>query len=336
MRKVLVTGGLGYIGSHTVVSLHEAGYIPVVVDNCSTSDLWVKERIELIISTKLKVYEEDVLNNARLLEIARDEQVLGIIHFAAYILVDESVQQPAKYYRNNMLGLLSVAGVCQDLNIPLVFSSSCSVYGNPERLPVSEEEAVKKAESPYANTKKMGEEILRDMSAAGEIRTLCLRYFNPIGAHPSALIGEFQDGVPHHLVPYIVETASGKRKELNVFGSDWDTRDGTCIRDYIHVIDIAEAHIAAMELLVSNPDLRFDVINLGSGTGQTVLEMVHAFENSTGVKVPVRLAPRRPGDVEAVYANNEKAKRILNWQPKRTLEEMLSSAWYFEQKQLEG
>jgi UDP-glucose 4-epimerase len=245
--------------------------------------------------------------------------------------VDESVQKPASYYRNNLIGLLSIAEVCGKLNIPLVFSSSCSVYGNPERLPVSEDETVKKAESPYANTKKMGEEILRDMAAANEIRTLCLRYFNPIGAHSTAIIGEFQDGVPHHLVPYIVETASGKRKELNVFGSDWDTRDGTCIRDYIHVVDIAEAHIAALELLHNAPEMRFDVINLGSGNGQTVLEMVQAFEKSTGMKVPVRMAPRRPGDVEAVYANNEKAKRMLNWTPKRSLEEMLASAWNFEQ-----
>jgi UDP-glucose 4-epimerase len=213
----------------------------------------------------------------------------------------------------------------------IVFSSSCTVYGTPENPHVDENAPVQPAESPYGNTKKMGEEILRDFALTGAIHVLSLRYFNPIGAHPSSIIGEFQDGEPHHLVPYITETAIGKRKELKVFGSDYDTRDGSCIRDYIHVIDIAKAHILAIQHLIDGKAEGYDVINLGSGNGSTVLEMINAFERATGIAIPYSLAPRRAGDVPAVYANIGKAQRVLNWTPEKTLEDMLRDAWNFEQ-----
>ncbi|MGB0312208.1 MAG: UDP-glucose 4-epimerase GalE, partial [Schleiferiaceae bacterium] len=239
---------------------------------------------------------------------------------------------PLKYYHNNLLSTVNLLQSMEAHGIRnIVFSSSCTVYGTPENPHVDENAPVQPAESPYGNTKKMGEEILRDTAATGTVDVLSLRYFNPIGAHPTSIIGEFQDGEPHHLVPYITETAIGKRKELKVFGSDYDTRDGSCIRDYIHVIDIAKAHILAVQHLIDGKTKGYDVINLGSGNGSTVLEMISAFERATGIAIPYSLAPRRAGDVPAVYANIGKAQRVLNWTPEKTLEDMLRDAWNFEQ-----
>lgn len=333
MQKVLVTGGLGYIGSHTVVALVEAGYTPIIVDNLSESPIEVLERIERIVGKKV-AFEQLELCDAAAVDnfFNQHKDISGVIHFAAFLLVNESVEQPLKYYHNNLLSTINLVSSMERHGIrPLVFSSSCTVYGAPASPCVDEDTPVQPAESPYGNTKKIGEEILKDSAATGSLDVLSLRYFNPIGAHKSSIIGEFQDGEPHHLVPYITETAIGKRASLKVFGTDYATRDGSCIRDYIHVMDIAEAHIAALDHLEKNAQSGFNVINLGSGNGSTVLEMIHAFTRATGIEIPFELAPRRPGDVPAVYANNNKAKEVLGWSPKRSLEEMLASAWKFEQ-----
>lgn len=332
-KKVLVTGGLGYIGSHTVVELLDAGYVPVILDDLSTSELQVLDRIERITGNRPAFEQVDMCNKTELKEVfERHPDLSGIIHFAAYLLVDESVYQPLKYYQNNLISTLNLLELMSEFKVEsMVFSSSCTVYGTPDSLPVNEKAAVKPAESPYGNTKRIGEEIIADATRSESFKTISLRYFNPIGAHHSGIIGEFQDGVPHHLVPYITETAIGKRKELKVFGGDYDTRDGTCIRDYIHVVDIAKAHIAALEVCSTMNPGSTDIINLGSGEGSTVLEMIHAFQNAVGIPIPHEIVDRRPGDVPAVYADITKAKSVLNWEPKLSLEDMLSSAWKFEQ-----
>lgn len=333
MKKVLVTGGLGYIGSHTVVELINSGYEPVVIDNLSESDIEVKSRIEQIVGREIVFEQVEMCDESALRSVfQKHPSLVGVIHFAAFLLVNESVEQPLKYYQNNLVSTLNLLALMNEFQVaPLVFSSSCTVYGIPEELPVSESAPTQPAESPYGNTKKMGEEIIRDTADAGDIRAISLRYFNPIGAHTSGLIGEFQEGEPHHLVPYITETAIGKRSELKVFGGDYDTRDGTCIRDYIHVMDIARAHVSAVEVAANENAPSFDIINLGSGTGSTVLEMIHAFERSTGISIPHSVVDRRAGDIPAVYADISKAQTVLNWTPIETLESMLSSAWSFEQ-----
>ncbi|MAZ97369.1 UDP-glucose 4-epimerase GalE [Schleiferiaceae bacterium] len=333
MSQILVTGGLGYIGSHTVVELIEAGYEPIVLDNLSESPLEVKSRIETIVGHEIIFRQVELCNLAEIDALFKEfPEITGVIHFAAFLLVNESVDLPLKYYHNNLLSTINLLQSMEARGIRnIVFSSSCTVYGTPENPHVDEDAPIQPAESPYGNTKKMGEEILRDFAATEAVNVLSLRYFNPIGAHSSSIIGEFQDGEPHHLVPYITETAIGKRKELKVFGSDYDTRDGSCIRDYIHVIDIAKAHILAIQHLVEGKTTKFDVINLGSGNGSTVLEMIKAFELATGIKIPFELVPRREGDVPAVYANIAKAQRVLNWTPEKTLEDMLRDAWNFEQ-----
>lgn len=332
-KKVLVTGGLGYIGSHTVVELLTAGYTPIVLDNLSTSDVEVLDRIEKITGNRPHFEEVDMCDRAALKSVfERNPDLVGVIHFAAYLLVNESVEQPLKYYQNNLVSTMNLLELMSEFKVEaMVFSSSCTVYGIPNSLPVDETAAVKEAESPYGNTKRIGEEIIRDASRSENLRTISLRYFNPIGAHSSGIIGEFQDGEPHHLVPYITETAIGKRSGLKVFGGDYDTRDGTCIRDYIHVVDIAQAHIAALEVAQSMPSGTTDIINLGSGEGSTVLEMIHAFEEATGIDIPHEVVDRRPGDVPAVYADISKARQVLNWEPKLSLVDMLASAWKFEQ-----
>jgi len=333
MPQILVTGGLGYIGSHTVIELIDAGYEPIIVDNLSESPLEVKTRIENIVGRKVTFRQAELCNRSEVDAVFQEfPNICGVIHFAAFLLVNESVELPLKYYHNNLLSTINLLQSMEAHGIKnIVFSSSCTVYGTPENPHVDENAPVQPAESPYGNTKKMGEEILRDFALTGAIHVLSLRYFNPIGAHPSSIIGEFQDGEPHHLVPYITETAIGKRKELKVFGSDYDTRDGSCIRDYIHVIDIAKAHILAIQHLIDGKAEGYDVINLGSGNGSTVLEMINAFERATGIAIPYSLAPRRVGDVPAVYANIGKAQRVLNWTPEKTLEDMLRDAWNFEQ-----
>lgn len=333
MKKILVTGGLGYIGSHTVVELIQAGFEPVVLDNLSESDAEVKDRIERIVGRDI-LFEKVEMCDANALDgvFERHPEITGVIHFAAFLLVNESVSDPLKYYQNNLVSTMNLVASMRKYEVkPVVFSSSCTVYGVPEHLPVNETAPIQPAESPYGNTKQMGEDILRDSSLAYGLRTLALRYFNPIGAHSSGHIGEFQDGEPHHLVPYITETAIGKRAQLKVFGGDYDTRDGTCIRDYIHVVDIARAHVSAMEVSLDENRPAFDVINLGSGTGSTVLEMIYAFQNATGIDIPHDVVARREGDVPAVYADITKAKEVLGWTPEHSLEDMLSSAWTFEQ-----
>lgn len=332
--KILVTGGLGYIGSHTCVSLIEQGYEPLVIDNLSESDYEVKGRIEKIVGREILFDQVEMCNLVELEALfERHPDIQGVIHFAAFLLVNESVDNPIKYYENNLISTMNLLK-CMDRNsvIPIVFSSSCTVYGNPDELPVSENAAVKEAESPYGNTKKIGEDILKDFSRTCDVDVISLRYFNPIGAHHTSIIGEFQDGEPHHLVPYITETAVGKREFLRVFGGDYNTRDGSCVRDYIHVMDIADAHILAVQRLIDNKNEGdFEVFNLGSGDGSTVLEMINAFESATGISIAYEIADRRAGDVEAVYADISKAREILGWEPKRSLEEMLASAWNFEE-----
>ncbi|HCP40263.1 MAG TPA: UDP-glucose 4-epimerase GalE [Cryomorphaceae bacterium] len=333
MNQILITGGLGYIGSHTIVEMFAAGYEPIVIDNLSKSPLEVKSRIEKIIEREITFRKVELCNREEVDAVFQEfPNILGVIHFAAFLLVNESVDKPLKYYYNNLLSTINLLQSMETRGIRnIVFSSSCAVYGMPENPCVDENTPAQPAESPYGNTKVMCEKIIRDISATGTIDALSLRYFNPIGAHPSSIIGEFQDGEPHHLVPYITETAIGKRKELKVFGFDYETRDGSCIRDYIHVIDIAKAHILAVKYLIDGKTNGFDVINLGSGKGSTVLEMINAFKRATGIAIPYSLSPRRAGDVPAVYANIAKAQHVLNWTPEKSLEDMLRDAWNFEQ-----
>lgn len=333
-KKILVTGGLGYIGSHTAIQLIEQGFEPVIIDNLSESPIEVKDRIEKIAGRPVLFEQVEMCNKEEMKALfTKYPDMAGAIHFAAFLLVNESVEKPLKYYYNNLVSTINLLECMEAFKVRnVVFSSSCTVYGNPDTLPVSEDAPVKPAESPYGNTKKMSEEILRDTAATGAINVISLRYFNPIGAHESGIIGEFQDGPPHHLVPYITETAIGKRQELKIFGGDYNTPDGTCIRDYIHVVDIADAHIYALNRMLSNRmEQSFEVYNLGTGEGYSVLQMVKAFEQATGIAIPHRIVDRRPGDVEAVYADTRLANEKLGWKAKYSLVDMLRSAWNFEQ-----
>lgn len=333
-NKVLVTGGLGYIGSHTVVELMNKGYEPLIIDNLSNSDLSVLERLEKITGKRPEFQQVEMRDKEQLQEVfwSNNNQIVGVIHFAAALLVGESVEQPLHYYYNNITSTINLLECMNEFDVqPIVFSSSCTVYGNPDQLPVSEDAPIKPAISPYGNTKKVCEDILKDSSIAHPIKVVSLRYFNPIGAHESSLIGEFQSGPPHHLVPFITETATGKREKLNIFGGDWNTSDGTCVRDYIHVSDVAEAHINAMEYAMKQNNNSFNVFNIGSGNGYSVLEMVKSFEKTTGMKVPYEIIDRRLGDVEAVFADTTKATKELDFKTKRGIDEMLKSAWDWEQ-----
>lgn len=334
--KILVTGGLGFIGSHTVVALQEKGFEVVIIDNLSNSSLTVLEGIKAITS-KVPVFEKvDTRYKNQLASFFnKHKDIKGVIHFAASKAVGESVQNPLLYYENN---LNSLVYMLQELNQlaskNFIFSSSCTVYGQADTLPVAENAPVKPAESPYGNTKQIGEEIIRDaLKAHSEMNAISLRYFNPIGAHESAEIGELPIGVPQNLVPFITQTAIGKREKLSVFGDDYPTPDGTCIRDYIHVVDLAEAHVVALErLLNKEQQSNYEVFNLGTGKGNSVLEVIQAFEASTGQKLPYSIAPRREGDVIAAYANTKKADQILGWKTKLSLQDALASAWKWEQK----
>lgn len=333
-KKILVTGGLGYIGSHTAVQLIEHGFEPIIIDNLSESPIEIKDRIERIVRRPIRFEKVEMCHKDELEALfEKYPDMAGVIHFAAYLLVNESVEKPLKYYYNNLVSTIHLLECMAAYNIRnVVFSSSCTVYGNPDSLPVSEDAPIKPAESPYGNTKKISEDILRDFSATGAVEVISLRYFNPIGAHQSGIIGEFQDGLPHHLVPYITETAIGKRPELKIFGGDYNTPDGTCIRDYIHVVDIADAHIYALHrMLERKMEKSFEVYNLGTGEGYSVLQMVKAFEEATGIAIPYRIVDRRPGDVEAVYADTRLANEKLGWKARYSLVDMLRSAWNFEQ-----
>ena len=335
MKKILVTGGCGYIGSHTIVDLMENGFDVVSVDNNSRSSPRIFEGIEKITGRKVKNYKVDLCNFDDTFAIFQEnEDISGIIHFAAYKSVGESVIQPLMYFENNLVSLINLLKCVQEFNIPyFVFSSSCTVYGNPDKIPVTESTPPKPAESPYGYTKQMGEQIINEFSKASDTQCVLLRYFNPVGAHPSAMIGELPIGKPANLVPAITQTAIGKLPQLQVFGNDYPTRDGSCIRDYIHVCDISHAHTLAIEyLLKETTEKRCEVFNLGSGNGVSVLEAIHAFEKVSSVKLNYIVGPRRPGDVIAIYANNDFARNTLGWELKYSLDEMMATAWKWEQR----
>jgi UDP-glucose 4-epimerase len=335
MNKILVTGGCGYIGAHTIVDLIDNGFDVISVDDNSRSTTYLLEGIEKITGKKVKNYKVDLkdYNDTRAV-FQENEDIIGIIHFAAYKAVGESVEEPLMYYENNMFSLINLLKCLQEFSIPhFVFSSSCTVYGNPDEIPVTEQSPIKKAESPYGSTKQMGEEVIMNVVKASEFNAILLRYFNPVGAHPSALIGELPLGKPANLVPAITQTAIGKIPEMQVWGTDYDTRDGSCIRDYIHVSDISHAHTLALQYLIQNKNKsNCDIFNLGTGNGVTVLEAIKAFEEVSGKKLNYKIGPRRAGDVVAIYANNDYAVSSLGWQIKYDLKEMMRTAWAWEQK----
>ena len=333
-KKILVTGGTGYIGSHTTVELIEEGFDVVIIDNLYNSETEVTDRIFQITGIKPGLHVFDICDKENLNSFfEKQHDIAGMIHFAAYKAVGESVNKPLDYYRNNLVSLINLLEAMKVYGIPnLVFSSSCTVYGQPEKLPVSEDAPVQPAVSPYGNTKQIGEEIIRDTAAANsKINAISLRYFNPIGAHPTALIGELPRGVPENLVPYITQTAFGLREELKVFGNDYDTPDGSCIRDYLHVVDLAKAHVTAVKRLVENKNkANYEVFNLGTGKGVSVLEAIESFERVTGIKLKYKIAGRRAGDIEKIWADPSLANRELGWRTRSTLDESMKTAWDWE------
>lgn len=333
---VLVTGGTGYIGSHTAVELINEGYDVVIIDNLSNSNRDSLDGIQQITGVRPKFEEFDLCDPARVNRFfTENRNVRAIIHFAASKAVGESVEKPLLYYKNNLWSLINLLNAMVEFGVPnLVFSSSCTVYGQPEKLPVTEDAPVQKAMSPYGNTKQISEEIIGDtISANSDLKAISLRYFNPIGAHPSALIGELPLGVPANLVPFITQTAIGIREQLKVFGNDYDTPDGTCIRDYIHVVDLAKAHVVAIRRLLENKNKSsYEVFNIGTGNGNTVLDIIKTFEKVSGVKLNYKITERRPGDIEKVWADTTYANQELGWKAVSTLEETLLSAWKWEQK----
>ena len=334
MSKVLVTGGLGFIGSHTTVELLNLGHDVVIADNLSNTSPDVHERIHAICDQRPEWVNVDLSDSHRCAEFIESRTELdAIIHFAASKAVGESVDQPLLYYRNNLGSLVNLLEHCRrNPKCAFIFSSSCTVYGQADQLPISEDAPIKPAESPYGNTKQIGEEIIRDAVLAHGIRAIALRYFNPVGAHPSAKIGELPLGVPQNLVPFITQSAAGLRGPLKVFGNDYDTRDGTCIRDYIHVVDVAKAHILAMDrLLAGAADDPLEVFNLGTGTGSTVLEVIEAFKAATGVELSWEFAARRAGDVVAAYADTAKAAELLGWRADLSLQQSMADAWRWQQ-----
>nr|WP_311455544.1 UDP-glucose 4-epimerase GalE [uncultured Capnocytophaga sp.] len=336
MPTILVTGGLGFIGSHTVVELQQAGYEVIIIDNLSNSSIEVLDRISKITGKK-PIFEQIDLREKGKVEdfFQRYNSIEGVIHFAASKAVGESVEKPLLYYENNIASLIYILQELQKKEkVSFIFSSSCTVYGQADELPVSENAPFKQAESPYGNTKQINEEIIRDTChISANIKAISLRYFNPIGAHSSALIGELPNGVPQNLVPYITQTAIGLRESLSVYGNDYPTPDGTCIRDYIHVVDLAKAHIAALErLLKENNESNYEVFNIGTGKGSSVLEVIKAFEKVTGQALPYKIVGRRAGDVVSAYANTYKANKELLWKAELTLEDALLSAWNWEKK----
>jgi len=335
MAKILVTGGCGYIGSHTIVDLIENGFEVISVDDNSRSSIKSLDGIEKITGKKIKNYTVDLKEFAATKNIFEENKdITGIIHFAAYKAVGESVEKPLFYFENNIFSLINLLKCVEEYKVPyFVFSSSCTVYGNPDSIPVTEKTPTKQAESPYGATKQMGEVMIQDFSKVAEANSILLRYFNPVGAHKSALIGELPIGRPMNLVPAITQTAIGKLPKMMVYGSDYPTRDGSCLRDYIHVCDIAHAHTLALQYLIDKKnETKCDVFNLGSGNGITVLEAIKTFEKVSGVKLNYEIGPRRGGDVVAIYANNEYAVKGLNWVLKNNLEDMMSTAWAWELK----
>jgi UDP-glucose 4-epimerase len=332
MAKILVTGGTGFIGSHTAVELINAGYEVVLVDDFSNSNPKILSQLEIITGKKPEFTELDLCDEQKVIDfVAAHPDITGVIHFAAFKAVGESVNFPLKYYRNNFYSLLNVITAFNS-KVDLVFSSSCTVYGQPDQLPVTEDAPVKRAESPYGNTKQIAEEILRDTCAVSpDLKVISLRYFNPVGAHASALIGELPIGVPQNLVPFITQSAIGKRGSITVFGSDYNTPDGSAVRDYIHVVDLAKAHVAAIQRLeAAKAEGNYEVFNLGTGKGSSVLEIIQAFETSTGEKVNYAIGPRRDGDVEQVWGDVTKSASGLGWKAELDVNEMMLSAWNWE------
>jgi len=333
--KILVTGGLGFIGSHTVVELQNQGFEVVIVDDLSNSSEEVLKGI-VVITNKKPLFEKlDLREKGKVQEFFKKYQdISGVIHFAASKAVGESVENPLLYYENNINSLVYLLQELRKLpEANFIFSSSCTVYGQAEKMPITENASIQLAMSPYGNTKQIGEEIITDTAKVTNINAILLRYFNPIGAHPSAEIGELPIGVPQNLVPFITQTGFGLRKELSVYGNDYPTSDGTAVRDYIHVVDLAKAHVIAMKRLLDKKNLdKVEVFNLGTGTGSTVLEVIHAFEKVSGQKLPYKIVARREGDITSAYANTDKANDVLGWKAESTLEQAMESAWKWEQK----
>jgi len=335
MKKILVTGGLGFIGSHTVVELQNEGFDVVIIDNLSNTTISVLDSITEITGKKPDYYNLDVRSKSDLKTFFDNNKVDGIIHFAAFKAVGESMEKPLDYYENNLSSLIYILQEIKDRNLDnFIFSSSATVYGEADSLPLTEDAPVKKAESVYGNTKKIGEEIIRDASNAHNINTIALRYFNPIGSHETAKIGELPLGVPANLIPFVTQTAAGIREQLSVFGDDYPTEDGTAIRDYIHVVDLAKAHIAALKRLLNKDNKKsFEYFNVGTGKGSSILEVINTFEKVNNLKLNYKIVDRRPGDVMASYADTTTANRELNWKTEKSLEEALASAWKWQLQQ---
>jgi len=335
-RQVLVTGGTGYIGSHTVVELQAAGLEVVIIDDLSNSSADVVDNIEKISGIRPAFEKFNLLDSVKLKSFfEKYPKIEAIIHFAAFKAVGESVEKPLAYYRNNLVSLMNILECMSEYKVTnLVFSSSCTVYGQPDQLPVTENTPKKDAESPYGNTKAISEEVLHDVvKVTPELNVIALRYFNPIGAHPSSLIGELPRGVPNNLVPFITQTAAGIRQQLSVFGNDYNTPDGSCIRDYINVVDLAKAHVIAIERLLNSVNKeRFEFFNIGTGNGASVLGVVNTFEEATGVKLNYKIVDRRAGDIEKIYADTTKANTVLGWKATTSLYDTLISAWNWEKK----
>lgn len=335
MAKILVTGGCGYIGSHTIVDLIENGFEVISIDDNSKSSTKLLEGVERITGRPIKNYKVDLKKFEDTHAVFQENRDIdGVIHFAAYKAVGESTEKPLEYYENNLFGVINILKCVKEFGIPnFVFSSSCTVYGSPDEIPVTEQSPVKKAESPYGATKQMAEQIIEDYAKVNNTNTILLRYFNPVGAHPSIEIGELPLGRPMNLVPAITQTAIGKLPEMKVYGNDYDTRDGSALRDYIHVADIAHAHTLALQFLQEGKNkTRCEVFNLGTGNGYTVLEVIKAFEEVSGEKLNYSIGPRRPGDIIAIYANNQHAVDNLKWDIKYGLNDMMRTAWQWEVK----
>ena len=334
--KILVTGGLGFIGSHTTVELQQAGYEVVIIDNLSNSNIEVLDGIEKITGIRPVFVEGDCTNIDTLHELFKATPgINGIINFAASKAVGESIHKPILYYRNNLNILINLLDLMPVYGVKgFVFSSSCTVYGEPDKNPITEDAPTKKATSPYGATKQMSEDIITDVVKSGApIKAILLRYFNPIGAHPSAEIGELPNGVPQNLVPYLTQTAIGVRKELSIFGDDYDTPDGSCIRDFINVVDLAKAHVVALaRMLEDKSDKKLEVFNIGTGEGLSVLQLLHAFEKATGVKVPHKIVGRREGDIVKIWADPKKANEVLGWKAQESIEDTMLSAWNWQKK----
>jgi UDP-glucose 4-epimerase len=335
-NHVLVTGGAGYIGAHTVIELLNAGYEVTAIDSLERSEIRIVEGVKSITGKEFSFHKIDCLDEPAMEQLFATHRFDSVIHFAAYKSVNESVEKPLLYYKNNLGSLMVLLDVMKRHQVrDLIFSSSCTVYGQPDQIPVDESAAFKKAESPYGASKQLCERILEDVATEG-IRVVSLRYFNPIGAHPTGLIGELPIGVPNNLVPYVTQTAAGVRQQLTIFGNDYNTTDGSCLRDFIHVCDVASAHVNAIDFLQGQKSEQFfEAFNLGTGVGVSVLELVKKFIEVTGVKVNYKIGPRRPGDIEKVYANPEKIDKILGWKARYSLGESLQHAWQWE-KQIRG